>query len=99
ALLSITIGWPSFFVAASPRIRKPASAGPPAAQGMIRRTGRSGKRAWACVGATALNGRTDAPTRAVLRVIEVIRLDPPVLPTLPAPCLECRAFRAYLRLP
>src|SRR5688572_5020666 len=68
ALLSTMTCWRSFLDTDCARMRKPASAGPPAAHGMIRRIGRSGNFACARTGPAAANGKADAPTRAARRV-------------------------------
>src|SRR5262249_5364196 len=73
ALFSTTTVWPSFFDTDSPRIRKPISAGPPGAQGTIRRIGFSGNLAIA--GAASVTAA--APIRAVRRVMRFMVLKLP----------------------
>src|SRR5436190_23956721 len=78
ALLSTMTCWPSFLETDCARMRKPASAGPPAAHGMISRIGRSGNVACARAAPAAANGKADAPTRAARRVKRFMLLLLPV---------------------
>src|SRR6187549_3984840 len=58
-------------LADSARMRKPASAGPPGAHGMMSLIGFSGNFGWAIAGAA--NGRTAAPAKAARRLRRIMR--------------------------
>src|SRR5262245_55787374 len=72
--LSTTTGWPKRSVSLLPMVRATRSGLPPAAVGMMIRSGRAGQvPVWAAAGETAASA---APYRNVLRVSDIRRLPP-----------------------
>src|SRR5262245_65379561 len=70
--LSTTTGWPNRSVSLLPSVRATRSGLPPAAVGMMMRSGRTGQ-VGAAAGATAASA---APCKSVLRVSNIRRLPP-----------------------